>query len=478
MKKFLRSAFLISAGGALPLLSSVVLLYPYTQNLNTGDFGALAIFISFTILVQFLMNYGMDTYLSVHYFDHHNDPAALKVFLSKISGMLLLYGIILIILFAACGNLLFRLVFPGGNIAFFPYGLMSVVTAFFNTYFRTYVNLQVFGDKPWKYFSMGLFNFVVTVTISTVLIYQHPFSLFGPMWGRFLSGVLIFLLSLWFVLREFGLRIDLSMLPDIRKYTTPLLLFNLLTWVLGYVNNYILNAYETTADVGVYDFALKCTLLIEYAGLGVLGTINPRIYKYWRENALTASTQYENRYHHVYSAFNIVFIAFNILIIPVLVHIFVLNESYYASLVFVPILCVSFVFRGAHNMFLNPLYFFKQTKKLPLVFSIAAVIQVVLGILFTKYWGIAGAVWSYFAVKVVQVFLLWIVSRRYFTFRFNIVKMIVLPGIYTLCVIFLFTCKQLQMLEASLIQIGLALVLVGIVFRREIITLPGFWKKA
>lgn len=476
MKKFLRSAFLISAGGALPLLSSVVLLYPYTQNLNTGDFGALAIFISFTILVQFLMNYGMDTYLSVHYFDHHNDPAALKVFLSKISGMLLLYGIILIILFAACGNLLFRLVFPGGNIAFFPYGLMSVVTAFFNTYFRTYVNLQVFGDKPWKYFSMGLFNFVVTVTISTVLIYQHPFSLFGPMWGRFLSGVLIFLLSLWFVLREFGLRIDLSMLPDIRKYTTPLLLFNLLTWVLGYVNNYILNAYETTADVGVYDFALKCTLLIEYAGLGVLGTINPRIYKYWRENALTASTQYENRYHHVYSAFNIVFIAFNILVVPILVHIFVQNEGYYASLVFVPILCTSFVFRGLYNMFLNPIYFFKKTKQLPFIFAVAAFFQVAMGILFTKYWGIEGAVWSYFLVKPVQVILLWLTGRKYFTFKYNLVKMLIMPLIYACFVIVLYTYGSFEPLISGLLQMAVAIILVLVIYKKEILGFKGIWK--
>lgn len=86
MKHIVKSAFLITVGGALPLLASVVLLIPYTDNLNTPDYGALAIYISFALLVQILMNYGVDSYLSVHYYDHHESPSQLRVFLSRITG--------------------------------------------------------------------------------------------------------------------------------------------------------------------------------------------------------------------------------------------------------------------------------------------------------------------------------------------------------------------------------------------------------
>lgn len=473
MKRFLKSAFLISAGGALPLLSSIVLLIPYTQNLNTSDYGALAIYISFSMLMQIIMNYGIDTYLSVHYFDHHHDTESLRKFLRKVMGMLLVIGAIVIVIFSIFGYFLFSWVFKGSTIQFFPYGIMSVLTAFFNGFFRTYSNIQVFADKPVKYFFMGAFNFVVTVVISTILVYQYPYSLIGPMWGRLISGILIFLLSLVFVLKEFGISWDITIIPAIRKYCTPILFFGLLTWVLSYINNYIINAFETTTEVGVYDFAIKCTLLIEYAGYGILGTINPRIFRYWKEKNINQSTPEENRYHHVYSGFNILFIALNIIALPIIIRLFVTNEGYYDSINFIPILCVSFIFRGLNNMFINPIYFFKKTKKLPGILLVTAIIQIATGLAFTYNWGIEGAVWSYFLVKPIQVFFMWFGSKSIFNFRFNTVKMIIMPLVYAGSVILIWLLVDLSEFGKGLLQLGIAGILVALVYRKELMELPN-----
>ncbi|MBK9457452.1 MAG: hypothetical protein IPO24_18630 [Bacteroidetes bacterium] len=134
--------------------------------------------------------------------------------------------------------------------------------------------------------------------------------------GRLISGVLIFLLTFIYGWKEFGITFNFKLLPEIRKYATPIVLFSLLTWVLGYINNYILNAFSTPADVGIYDFALKCTLVIEYAGLGITGAINPRIYQLWKKSNIAESSAEENRYYHVFSALNIIIIALNILLLP------------------------------------------------------------------------------------------------------------------------------------------------------------------
>ncbi|MBK9457453.1 MAG: hypothetical protein IPO24_18635 [Bacteroidetes bacterium] len=131
MKRIVKSAFFITAGGALPLLSSIVLLIPYTQNLNTPEYGQLAIYISFALLVQVLMNYAIDSYLSVHYYDYNDDKSKLQQFLASVFGILLSIGGILIALFSIVGYFLFKLIFDEATISFFPYGFMSVLTAFF-----------------------------------------------------------------------------------------------------------------------------------------------------------------------------------------------------------------------------------------------------------------------------------------------------------------------------------------------------------
>lgn len=111
LKRIVKSTFFITAGGTLPLLSSVVLLIPYTDNLNTADYGALAIYISFALFVQILMNYAVDSYLSVHYYDHHDDASKLKHFLSSISGIVLSIGLLFIGLFSLLGYFLFPIIF-------------------------------------------------------------------------------------------------------------------------------------------------------------------------------------------------------------------------------------------------------------------------------------------------------------------------------------------------------------------------------
>ena len=475
--RFLKSAFLISAGGALTLMSGLVLLIPYTENLRISDYGELAIYISFSMLVQYLMNFGIDTYLSVHYYDHSDEPALLKKFVSSVFGLLLLMGLLIIVLFSIAGSFLFDSIFKGGIISFFPFGFMSVITAFFNAFFRTYVNVQVFANKAVKYFLFGLFNFIVTVVISTILVYQYPHTIIGPMWGRLLSGVLIFILTLLFTLKDYGITFNKTLIPEIKKFCMPLLIFNLLTWVLAYFNNYILNAFETTADVGVYDFALKCTLFIEFAGLGLLGTINPRVFQLWKKNDLTYSTPEENRYYHVFSGFNILFIAINILLLPLLIRLFINNEGYYYSIDLLPVLCVSFVFRGLYNAFTNPIYYFKQTKVLPKVLLITAVVQVVSGIILIRFFGIWGAVLSYFIVRPVQVFFMWLESRKVFDFRFNVYKMFVIPLVYAASVILIYQLPHLTDLLKGILQLIIAIIMVGFLYFKEIRSLPDKWKR-
>jgi len=421
------------------------------------------------------MNFGIDTYLSVHFYDHTEDTK-LKSFLGSVSGLLLVNGLILILIFTGIGYFLFQLIFPDGDIPFFPFGFMSVVTAFFNAYFRTYINLQVFGDKPVKYFSFGLFNFTVTVIISLILIYQYPFELTGPMWGRFLSGVLIFLLTLFFGWREFGVSFKVPFLKDIKNYATPVVLFSLLTWILGYINNFILKGLSNSADVGVYNFTLTCTLLIEYASLGLLSTINPRIYKLWKSKFIHESSIEENRYNHVFSAFNIIMIAINILILPFIIRLFI-KEDFHASIAFIPVICASFAFRGLYNTLINPLYFFKKTKVLPKILAISAVIQIVSGILLIKYFGIWGAVWSYFLVKPLQLYFLWRESKKVFKFNFNIFKMVVMPFIYVLTVITLFQFTNIPSEYAAFIQMGIAGLMVLGLFRKELYGLKDIWNK-
>lgn len=451
----------------MPLLASVVLLVPYTDNLSTDFYGELAIYISFTLLLQIFFNYGIDNYLGIHHFDYKDDPQKMKNFMGTIVSFLLIIGGILILIFLLAGASLFQLTLSQ-KFSFYPYGFMSVITAFCNSFFRTYVNFLFYKDKPIRYFLLNLFNFLITVLICWGGLVLYPQSLIGPMWGRLLSGIAIFLVAFILFIRQYGITWKPEMLMGIHKFCIPVVIFFVLSWISLYFNNYIINAFSNTADVGVYDFALKCTMLIEFVQNGILGTVNARIYALWKVKNQTVSSVEENRYHHVFSMFTVLFIAGNIVALPYIIRMFVSNESYYAVFEFIPVLCASFVFRGMYNAYYNVVLYQKKTTSLPRALAITSAIQIIVCLLLIQKFGIWGAVWSYVLSKPVQAFFLWLESRKLFSFQYNFMKVFGLPLMYFLFVICLqFLPIQISAQYSAIIQFLFAVIFILIVFRKD-----------
>lgn len=452
----------------MPLLTGVVLLFPYTTYLSPGLYGELALYIAFTLLVQYLANYGLDNYVGIHHYAFKQDEAQLKRFIGSVVGTLLVIGAGLTFIFLVSGAFIFESIFKG-QLPFFPFGFMSVLTGVFNSLFRTYVNFLFYRDKPKRHLYFNIFNFAVTLILCIGGLFLFPDSIIGPMWGRLLSGAFIFLLAgAWFI-REYGLFFDFSLLKGLHRFCIPVVGFYIFSWVLGYINNYILNDLTTLTDVGIYDFALKCVLLIEIAQTSLAQTFNPKIYDIWSQSGVRKSTLEENRYHNVFTMMSVLAIAACIVMIPPVVRLLVKNESFYAIFQYLPVLCIGFVFRPLYNAFYNAAIFYKKTIALPRVLFFSSILQIALAIILVKQFDIWGAVWSYALIKPVQVVLFWMESRRIFQYRFNISKVLVLPLVYAAAVLLAFQFAGTEAyLAISAAQLLFAIIITLIVFRSEL----------
>ena len=120
IKGVVKASAIFTMGNMLPLLTSVVVLFPYTENLSTSLYGALALYIAFTIFVQFTANYGLDNYVGIHHFEYKKDPEEMRAFVGSVVGAMLIIGLVLLVFFSLIGNLLFQLLFRG-ELSFFPY---------------------------------------------------------------------------------------------------------------------------------------------------------------------------------------------------------------------------------------------------------------------------------------------------------------------------------------------------------------------
>jgi O-antigen/teichoic acid export membrane protein len=468
-KKFISSSFIYSVIGSLPLASSFILLPFYTDFLSTHDYGLLALYISIALLVQVITNLALDTTIGVHFFEFRDSPEKLKKFIGTIAGVLLVVAVVFTVLSLVGGKILFSWLFPSNGLKFYPYGFLSILTGIFNSFFKTYTNLLINQERPGRYFWSNIVTFVLTICLSLAGLYYFPNSLVGPIWGRFIASAVMFLGAVWFFRSEFEISLNISLLRGLFSFCLPVLAFFLITWVVSYADRFIIGKFMQISDVAVYDFIVKCTLILDFVFNGLSSAITPKVFNIMKEQKITENTMEMNRYYNGFTFVTLLLVPFIVVIIPLVVPIIVSKPAYYTGFQYVSLLGLGFLARSLYLMYLTPLYFFKQTRSLPLALLGSALIQVTVSIIGIREFGLIGAVWGNLLSRPLQAFFLYIAARKVFTFRFNYFKQFLLPGIYVAMVI---VCYYVFGNRHMILVYGLQLVIIYIAllfaFRKEL----------
>jgi O-antigen/teichoic acid export membrane protein len=253
----------------------------------------------------------------------------------------------------------------------------------------------------------------------------------------------------------------------------PLFIYALLTWIISYVDRFIiLGVLKDPVLVGIFDFGVKVVLAIDLIMTGLVNTVNPKVYSIWKRENLTGSSAEVNRYYSGLTAFFMIMIPLFVLAAPVVIPWFIHKEIYYRSFGFIAILAAGYMTRVWFYMFLAPIMFFKKSSVLPGVFFFAALFEIGMALLLVRYFGLAGAVWTFFLVKPVQAALLYRESRKFFDFRFNKMKIIGLPLVFMAVVLLTeVLLPEPFRIFGRLFQLLVSVVLVWIAYRKELIPL-------
>jgi O-antigen/teichoic acid export membrane protein len=479
-RQFFKSSVIYSSVGALPYASGFLLIPWFMELLSPVQFGVNALYISLMYFIQILATWGFDMSAGMLYYDYRHDRAKLRKLLGTVLFLLIAFGAAAFLLFFAGGIRLFDLVFgKGSTFDLIPFGIMTILSGIFNGIFKVYSNLLINQMRPERFFWINLLNFAVVIGASLSLLYLFPFTLYGPIAGRLAAALLSGTLAVILLSAEYGLTWQKEYARKILSYSTPLLVFTLLGWVFSYIDRFIvLRLMGDATFVGIYDFAVKLILAIELIQLGLINSINPRIFNFWKDSGLAESSPEVNRYYHSFTALNLLIIPVFILVAPLVLPLVIRKELYYEAFGFLALLGAGYATRTWYYMYLAPLLFFKRTRALPKVLLYTALLQVILSSVLIWFFGLMGAVWANLLAKPAQAFFLWTESRKVFRFSVNPWKIFWLPILYILATI---AASQLFRGTWMIVGQGVTLLLsagmVALVYRRELpLLLRRFWR--
>jgi O-antigen/teichoic acid export membrane protein len=426
-KGFLKNSAIYTLAGMLPMASAVILLPLYIHNLTTAAYGALAIYMVFTLLVQIIVTFSFDTSVYIHYHEYKSDQKRLNVFISSAFVFMILLSLATTLVLTVTGSLIFSVVFPEMNISFYPYGLASVGSGVFQAIFRVHSMLLQSREKPETFFWSNVLSFSLVATFIIIGFEIYPNSLAGPIFGRLVGSIIPALWALSRIFREFGFHWDFSWLKSSLGFSTYNFIYQLLQWVINQFDRPLMIFFVTLADVGVYDFALKCLIPVELLMNSLHSSFYPKVVSAVMAQEKKGSTPGINRYYHGLTAVVMLLICGSILVVPWAIKVFVNRPEYHETIRYIPYLGILYLIRCARLFFTVPYGILKYTKPLPVIYMIVSLLKIVLIFLLVGHMNIYGVILASAISAIVDVILVKFNLRNVFDFQFNVVKVIIVP---------------------------------------------------
>jgi O-antigen/teichoic acid export membrane protein len=436
-KGFLKSSFIYTVAGSLPLASAILLLPFYTGYLSTSGFGALSIYFAYTLLIQYITTYSFDISLYIHFHEFKNDPRKLSHFVSSAFILMLMIGGGVATVLTVTGDLLFESVFTDKSVSFYPYGILASATGIFQALFKVHSNLLQSREKPELFFWSNVFSLLLIVIFTIGGLYLFPQTLIGPVGGRFIAAFGCAIWALQRIFREFGIHFNYQLLRTSFSFNLYTFIYQLLQWVINYFDRILLSFYLTLGTIGVYDFGIKCLLIIEFILNGLHNSFFPKVVSTIMNQTEKRSSPEINRYYHGFTSVIMLLICLCILVFPWAIETFFRKAAYHESIKYIPYLALIYIFRAIRLYFAVPYGILKYSRPLPGIYLIVSALKIAGILIVVMRYGIYGVIASSVFSAIIEIVMLKYVIHKKFAFQFNFYKIVGAPVLLFLLIVIL-----------------------------------------
>lgn len=436
-KKFIRNSVIYTIAGSLPLASAIILLPLYIKYLSPAVYAAMALYTGFSLLVQVLITYSFDSSIYTYYHDFKNDKTKLAAYVSSSFTFIIIISLLVCVILAITGEWVFAQVFTELKILFFPYGLVSVVTGAFQGVFRVNSSLLQTQEKATTFLWFNLLSFSLICIFSFIGLYCFPNDLIGPIGGRFaavaFSGIWVLVLTY----REFGFHFDFTLLKSTLGFNHPSFIYQVIQWFNGYYDRVLMTRYMPLAQVGMYDFAAKCLLAIEFALAGFYNSFFPKVLGMVALQTEKKTTIEINRYYNGLTAVTILLVGVCIFSFPPIIRFIVIymnRPEFLGAIQWIPFVAITYLLRTVRFYVAMPYAAIKYLKPLPLFYLIIFIVKTLSMLWLLPLYGVMGVIIAAWIGYTVEVVILFLGIKNKFLFKMNVFKTVAAPSLMALVI--------------------------------------------
>ena len=383
---------------------SFILMLILANYLLPQDYGHANLYNVFVQIVSIIIALGTNGYISAAYFQKSREEIIdiITVVFSTIFAVLFFVSILIII---------FPSIFSGltGIPVFFLW--LGLLVSYFQAFINITLDLWRLEEKPISYgifsVSTATLNFIITL----ILIVYMNYGWTGRVYAQLAVSAIFFVVSLYAMVRKGYILIKLprkSIIHETLLFGLPLVPHTISFWLKQGMDRYIINYFYEAADVGLYSFALNFAAIIGIIGTAFNANNSVYIYKNLANGYAAAKSSLDKVAKvmvFLFSGLTFCVFAGTYIFIPIIL------PQYSGSTVFLLPLCLGALFQCIYLLYVNYLFFYKQTKRLMYVTFTTGILQCILSMWLTRYSAILTAYISA-SVSLITMCAVYIRSRN------------------------------------------------------------------
>lgn len=461
----IKNSFFYSLSIILQGMVSFFLLPIYTRFLIPADYAMLALVTSFTGIISSLITLQIHTSIPRFVIKFLKNEERAKIYFTSI------FVLLFIILFFSClsinifGGRIIKILFSDRNeISFAPLFLIATWALLPNLLVGAGILLLQALEEGNKFFLVNLMQVMVNIILGLYFVAFLKIGIIGVLYAQLISCCVGLLSVVWFTKHWFKWdlhKIPLRDIKDSLQYSLPIIPHMLSMYIYMYSDRLILQRFVPLSDIGIYSIASTFAYVLLVIVNATTTAYSPRFLKLAEQNKTEARNETRNFIEIWWLVIMAIFVGY--LLLSKYIVMLMTRPSFYPSIPLIPILTTAYIFRGLYCFSANGIFYIEKTKLIPVITISAALINVMLNMIFIPKFGIYAAAWntviSYFITFVLSFYF----SQKYFPLSYpwrNMLKVVSLAAIlYFAKIIFEKTIPEYLLLR-FLLNIALFLIFV------------------
>jgi len=391
VKDILKHSSVYAVGQILSRFASILLLPLYTRCLSPADYGCVAILDLTAGILAILIGSGMASAVMRSHFDSEDEEYRNKVWWTGLAWVALSATALVVPLIVA-RDVIAELTLGAEITNGAMFYLLAAGTLWMNTVSELLETWLRVKKRSGTFVALSMSRLLLNIGLNVWFLVGLDLGVAGLLTGNVIAATVnTTALLLIFARSQSSIAFDRKILRTLLCFGSPLIIQAFLSLMMHEADRYLLRAYASLDEVGVYSLAYKIGQAVNTLCMIPFGAIWG-VVLYEIAQQPDAKTTYANVFKYYVYGLLVVMLAAALFAFPVLP--FLTPGDFGQAVDLIPVIVLAFVFFAMHSQFSVPVLLARKTAAL-IPASIAGVVaNVVCNFLLIPRFGALGAAWA------------------------------------------------------------------------------------